>query len=257
MSVFLCCTMPPSDPYDILGPMPNDHCPVYDLAMLAGVTKRHVRRLLALYKPPGFYRTKGGHWRCRGPLTHPRRLRVLSLLGLQSAVNRPLRERPVLEVLPPRTGPWRLSLEEACKVLSRFGTVPAHLTFAQEFLSASENLGSDEPEFFEAPEDVVSPALAAAAEEKLFVVRLRAAAFRLNWLALPMTARNLALAMKMSRAAFYRHFPGCDNPDVVAARKDARLMSASSSAGEVADYLTEESERLSRAAHPKRVPKST
>jgi hypothetical protein len=61
----------------------------------------------------------------------------------------------------------------------------------------------------------------------------------------------------MSRAAFYRRFPGRDNPDVVAARKDARLTSASSSAGEVADYLTEESDRMSRAARPKRAPKST
>jgi AcrR family transcriptional regulator len=72
-----------------------------------------------------------------------------------------------------------------------------------------------------------------------------------------MSVKNLALAMKMSRAAFYRRFPGRDNPVVVAARRDVRLVSRSASAGEVADYLTEESERLSRAAHPKRVPKST
>ena len=240
------------------GSMPNEHCPVYILAAVSGVTERHVRRLLARHRPPGFYRTSGGHWRCRGPLTHGRRLRVLSMLGLASAMDRPARQRPALNVLPTTMDDaWRLSLAEACKVLALHVDTPAHLVFAQEFLSATRSLGPDEPEFFEAAEDVVSPALAAAAEEKLSVVRLRAAAFRLNWLALPMTARNLALAMKMSRAAFYRRFPGRDNPDVVAARKDARLTSASSSAGEVADYLTEESDRMSRAARPKRAPKTT
>jgi len=237
--------------------MPNEHCPVYILSVVSGVTERHVRRLLARHRPPGFYRTSGGHWRCRGPLTHPRRLRVLSLLGLASAMERPERQRPTLDVLPPPTdASWRLSLAEACKVLALHAVTPAHLAFAQEFLSATENIGPDEPGFFDAAEDVVSPALAAAAEQGLFVVRLRAAAFRLNWLALPMTARNLALAMKMSRAAFYRRFPGRDNPLVAAARKDARLLSPSASAGEVADYLTEEADRHSRAGRPKRAPKS-
>ncbi len=239
--------------------LPNERCPVYILAALAGVTERHVRRLLKRHRPPGFYRTSGGHWRCRGPMTHARRLRVLSTLGLASVLDRPERQRPALDVIPAAAtdAAWSLSLAEACKVLVLHVDTPAHLAFAQEFLSATKSLGPDEPEFFEAAEDVVSPALAAAAEEKLFVVRLRAAAFRLNWLSLPMSVKNLALAMKMSRAAFYRRFPGRDNPDIVAARKDARLMSASSSAGEVADYLTEESDRLSRAARPKRAPKST
>lgn len=238
------------------GSMPNEHCPVYILSAVSGVTERHVRRLLARHRPPGFYRTSGGHWRCRGPLTHPRRLRVLALLGLASAMDRPERQRPTLYVLPPTTdGSWRLSLAEACKVLVLHVDTPAHLAFAQEFLSATRSLGPDEPEFFDAAEDVVSPALAAAAEQGLFVVRLRAAAFRLNWLALPMTAKNLALAMKMSRAAFYRRFPGRDNAHVAAARKDARLLSRSASGGEVADYLTEESDRLSRAGRPKRAPK--
>jgi len=240
------------------GSMPNEHCPVYILAALAGVTERHVRRLLARHRPPGFYRTRGGHWRCRGPLTHGRRLRVLSMLGLASAMVRPQRQRPTLDVIPAATdAAWSLSLAEACKVLALHLDTPAHLAFAQEYLSASENYGPDEPEFFQAAEDVVSPALAAAAEEKLFVVRLRAAAFRLNWLSLPMSVKNLALAMKMSRAAFYRRFPGRDNPVVVAARRDVRLVSRSASAGEVADYLTEEVDRMSRAARPKRAPKST
>jgi hypothetical protein len=180
------------------------------------------------------------------------------MLGLASAMDRPQRQRPALDVIPPAAtdAAWSLSLAEACKVLVLHVDTPAHLAFAQEYLSATRSLGPDEPEFFKAAEDVVSPALAAAAEAKLFVVRLRAAAFRLNWLSLPMTVKNLALAMKMSRAAFYRRFPGRDNPDVVAARRDVRLVSRSASGGEVADYLTEEVDRMSRAVRPKRAPKS-
>jgi len=237
--------------------LPNERCPVYILAALAGVTERHVRRLLKRHRPPGFYRTSGGHWRCRGPLTHARRLRVLALLKLSPALTRPERRRPVLDLIPPAADSWQPDLVQVCEVIARSSSTPAHLAFAHDFLAASHNIGPDEPGFFDPAEDVVPPAVAAAAQGDVWVVRLRAAAYRLNWAGLPMTAKNLALAMKISRATFFRFFPGQSNPVVAAARVDARKESPSASKGEIADFLTQEIDRQSRAGRPKRAPKST
>lgn len=232
---------------------PNESCPVYVLASYAGVSERHVRRLLARHKPPGFYRTRGGHWRCRGPLTHARRLRVLRCLELVLGKDRPERRRGVrLDISPPTPPEFRLPLATACEILARAAHTPVHLAAAQDFLYASQNLGPDEPSYAAPAEAVVSPALAGGAKRGLDVVRLRAAAFRLYWAGLPLSAANLAAAMGLSRASFFRRFPGRGNRTVADARSDVRKLSPKTSGGEIADLLAEETDSKARTARPRR-----
>lgn len=195
---------------------------VWWLARVLGTTEPTMRRLLSKKAPPGFFRTKGRHWRVRGAVTNKRLEAIRRFYELTSTPEMTLDKLREFDTHYAEMVEWSKSCAAAeaaaaahpllGPVYRRFkeldaelAATPEDLKAARDFILQTRNLGPLDEVFWKSPHEMVPRSLPRKVADcpRKFRIFIALQSIR-NSYEPPPTIAGLATKLGVSRTTLFR-----------------------------------------------------